>query len=94
VQKSTRQAERNKHLYLNTMIAINKKNQRQVNKAVKFLIAYNTNNDLRTLADDNFDLKNFILLNRKCEKNFDNYLKVCAELPKREVKQIEKSNLY
>jgi protein involved in sex pheromone biosynthesis len=76
------------------MEAINKKNQKDVNKAVKFLIAYNTANDKRNAAEDNDNAKEFKKFDKICETKFDNYLEVCGDLPKREVKQIENSNLY
>ena len=76
------------------MEAINKKNQKQVNKAVKFLRAYNIANDQRNTAEDNDNTKEFKKFDKICETKFDNYLEICADLPKREVQKIEKSNLY
>tara|TARA_R110000744_G_scaffold40521_1_gene91943 strand:- start:2190 stop:2426 length:237 start_codon:yes stop_codon:yes gene_type:complete len=77
-----------------TVSAITKKNQPTVNKATSWLIKYNTANDLRDLADGNDDTKAFSKHNRTCEKAFDKYLEYMEELPKREQKQIEKSELY
>lgn len=70
--------------------AINRKNQKYVNKAVKALIRYNEANDLRNNAEDSDDIKAFKKFDRICEKSFDAYLEACNYLPKREVSQIEK----
>lgn len=80
--------------------AINKKNQSMVNKAVKYLIKYNEANNLRDKASDNNekdydeDCKEWRKYNRQCEEMFDKYEQCIEELPSREVKQIEKSELY
>lgn len=76
------------------MKAINNKNQSKVNRAIKNLILHNQFNDLRTTAEDNEDLKAYKKYNNKAELYFDRYLDLISELPKREVKQIEKSDLY
>lgn len=70
--------------------ALNAKNQKLVNKASKLLIAYNSLNDLRNIADGNGDEKAYNKLDKQCENAFDRYLWACDELPKREVKNIEK----
>lgn len=75
------------------MEAIKKKHQKSVNKAVKFLTAYNTANDQRNNADDSGDTKMYKKYDKICEVKFNNYLEICASLPAREVKNIEK-NLY
>ena len=72
------------------IIAKNKKNQSQVNKAVKFLIRYNENNDLRNKADGLGDEKLCAKYDRICEVAYDNYLDAISELPKTEVNAIEK----
>ena len=72
------------------IIAKNKKNQSQVNKAVKFLIRYNENNDLRDKADGDGDEKLYNKFDRICEVAYDNYLEAISELPQTEIKAIEK----
>ena len=80
--------------------AINKKHQSMVNKAVKYLIKYNEANNLRDKASDNNekdydeDCKEWRKYDRRCESLFDKYSDCIEELPLREVKQIEKSELY
>ena len=74
-----------------TITAINKKNQRQVNKAVKFLVKYNELNDLRNIADGNGNEREYNKYDRQCGKAFDNYLEAICDLPKREITQIEKA---
>jgi predicted secreted Zn-dependent protease len=76
------------------MKSINKKHQKLFNKALKSLIAYNKCNDLRTIAEDTDNQKHANILDKKCEKYFDNYLEFCSELPKREVTKIEGSEFY
>lgn len=76
------------------IIAVNKKHQSSVNKAIKLLTKYNELNDKRNLADDTDDQKLYRSLNKQCETMFDRYLDVRNELPKREIAQIEKSELY
>ena len=77
-----------------TITAVNKKHQKQVNKAVKALINYNNLNDLRNLAYDECDDKLTERFDRKCEAAWDKYYDARFDLPKREVDQIEKSILY
>lgn len=72
------------------IIAKNKKNQSAVNKAVKFLIRYNENNDLRDKADGEGDEKLYAKFDRICEVAYDNYLDAISELPQTEIKAIEK----
>ena len=72
------------------IIAKNKKNQSQVNKAVKFLMRYNENNDLRDKADGDGDEKLYNKFDRICEVAYDNYLEAISELPQTEIKAIEK----
>ena len=68
--------------------AITRKNQAQVNKAVKYLVKYNELNDLRNIADGNGNEKEYNKLDTQCAKCFDNYLEAIDELPKREIAQI------
>jgi ribosome assembly protein YihI (activator of Der GTPase) len=77
-----------------TITAVNKKHQKQVNKAVKCLIAYNNLNDLRNLAYDDCNEKLVEKLDNKCAIAWDKYYDAKFDLPKREVDQIEKSDLY
>ena len=76
------------------LIAINKKYQAKVNRALIWLEKYDYYNDLRNYAEDNdqgFKIKQYA---RECEKAFDKYLSIVDELPKRERQQIEKSIHY
>lgn len=76
------------------MKAINKKHQAIVNRAVKWLEKYNEANNQRDIADGNGDEKLYRKYDRMCEKTWDKYEECTSELPKREVEQIEKSELY
>jgi len=76
------------------MKAINKKHQAMVNRAVKWLDKYNEANNQRDVADGNGDEKLYRRYDRMCEKYFDKYEECTSELPKREVEQIEKSEIY
>lgn len=76
------------------MKAINKKHQAMVNRAVKWLEKYNEANNQRDIADGNGDEKLYRKYDRMCEKTWDKYTECTSELPKREVEQIEKSELY
>lgn len=78
------------------MKAINKKHQSMVNKAVNWLIKYNQFNDQRNIVEGNFDCdsKEWRKINKKCEDSFNKYEDYASELPKREVEQIEKSEIY
>lgn len=73
-----------------TILAINKKHQVKVNRAVKTLLKYNTLNDLRNIADDNGEEKLYKKLDKNCLNTFDKYLDIVYELPKRERTRIEK----
>lgn len=72
------------------ILALNKKHQRTVNKAVKYLVKYNELNDLRNEADGNGDERAYNKLDRQCGRAFDQYLETICELPKREIVRIEK----
>lgn len=81
--------------------AIKSKNQSLVNKAVNYLIWYNTFNNQRDVISDNLeeyceeeDSKWWRIMNKKCEDSFDKYQECCEDLPQYEVKNIEKSELY
>ncbi len=81
--------------------AIKSKNQSAVNKAVNWLVKYNTFNTSRDFISDNLDeyceeedSKEWRKVNKKCEDSFDKYQEYCEELPQYEVKNIEKSELY
>lgn len=82
------------------MKAINPKNQKNLNKALSWLIKHNKYNDERTLLEDSSELEYvedstaWKRINKKCEDSFDKYLEYCDELPKGQVKLIEKSELY
>ena len=65
--------------------AIKSKNQGKVNRAVNWLLKYNTANDNEKMYDK---------YDKVCEKTFDKYLDAMWHLPKYEQKQIEKSKLY
>jgi hypothetical protein len=70
--------------------ALNKKHQKQVNKAYKYLEKYDQNNTLRGQADDQDDQKAYKKYDRICIDAFDKYLDALSELPKREADRIEK----
>lgn len=70
---------------------INPKNKSLVNRAVSNLIKYNEANRLRDIADGDGDEKAFRKLDRRCETLFDKYLSIVDELPKNQVKLIEKA---
>lgn len=81
--------------------AIKSKNQSLVNKAVNYLIWYNTFNNQRDVISDNLeeyceeeDSKWWRIMNKKCEDSFDKYQECCEDLPQYEVKNIEQSELY
>ena len=70
--------------------SLNAKNQKAVNKAVKYLDKYNSTSSARDRAYDKDEEKEGIKLDRKCENLFDQYLTACDELPKRERENLEK----
>jgi DNA-binding Xre family transcriptional regulator len=76
------------------LTSINKKHQKQVDKALRKLARYNSYNNLRDIADGEGDDKTYKQLNKLCEQLFDEYLDIISELPSREVKQIETSKYY
>ena len=85
---------------MNNIVAVKKKNQSLVNKAVTWLNKYHISNDARDLASNtnekDFDdeCKTWRKHNRLCEKQWDKYTEYLDELPKYEIKNIEKSELY
>lgn len=66
------------------------RNQKLVNKVLKYNNLYDVNNDARDLAYDNDDDKLVRKYNRLCEKYFELYLEFYNELPKYEQKNIDK----
>jgi len=79
---------------MSNMIALNKKHQAIVNKAVYWLIQHNEADRQRNIADSDGNEKNYKYWDKRCQKTFDKYEEYTSELPAREVKQIEKSELY
>ena len=76
------------------IVAINKKYQARVTRAVNWLIKHNSANDMRDIADNNDDVKMHNKYDRLCQKTWDKYEDNTSELPKRDVAQIENSVLY
>ena len=76
------------------LVAINEKHQAAVKKAVQNLMKYSHHNDLRDMYSDNGDDRNEAKQDKLCEKYFNKYLEIAAELPQREVENIEKSIYY
>jgi hypothetical protein len=74
--------------------AINQIHQSKVNRAVYWLEKYNFANDRRNDADGDGDEKMYRKYDRECENTFEKYEEYTSELPSREVKNIEKSELY
>tara|TARA_R110002020_G_scaffold313837_2_gene529064 strand:+ start:274 stop:561 length:288 start_codon:yes stop_codon:yes gene_type:complete len=87
-------------VYDETITAVNKKNQSLVNKATTWLNKYHTSNDARDLAydsnehDSEWECKTWKKYNRLCNHQWDVYTMYLDELPKYEIKNIEKSKLY
>ena len=76
------------------MEAINPKNQKQLDKALKYLKAHNAYDLQRNAAEDNEDFKSFQKFDRLCASTFDKYLGAIEDLPKNQIAAIEKSDLY
>jgi len=76
------------------MIAINKKNQSRVNKAIKSLTLHNKYNDLRDQADADDNMKDHKKYDRLCEKTYNDFLDHMWWLPKNQQQAIYKSELY
>jgi hypothetical protein len=76
--------------------ALNPKNQTLVNRAIAAHIRYNELNDLRNLAEDSENTKEYNKLDRMCAQVFDRYLDYTYQLPKGQQKAIETyiSNTY
>ena len=83
-------------VYDETITAVNKKNQSLVNKATTWLSKYHACNDARDMIDSMYgdDNKQWEKINAKCEHQWDVYTMYLDELPKYEIKNIEKSKLY
>ena len=58
---------------MSKIIALNKKHQAKVNKAVYWLIKYNTANDMRNDADGDCNEKMYTKYDNMCQKTFDKY---------------------
>jgi hypothetical protein len=76
------------------IVALNKKHQVRVTRAVNWLIKHNSANLMRDIADNNDDEKMLKKYDRLCQTTWDKYEDNTSELPKREVAQIENSELY
>ncbi len=76
------------------MEAINPKNQKRLDKALKYLKAHNAYDLQRNAAEDNDDAKAFQKFDRLCASTFDKYLQAIVYLPQNQVTAIEKSDLY
>jgi hypothetical protein len=81
------------------MKAVNKKHQVRVTRAVNWLMKHNEFNSKRDHIENNleceeYESKEWRQINKKCEDSWDKYQDYTSELPKREVEQIEKSELY
>lgn len=74
---------------MKTIQAINPKNQTTVNRCVKALARYELLNDLRNLAEDSGNEREYRKYNRLCEQVFDRYLDYLYSLPKYQQKAIE-----
>jgi len=72
----------------------NKANLKHVKSAVNWLIKHNESDRLRNIADGKGDERAYNKHDKQCQKTFDKYLEYCEELPKYQIKQIEKSILY
>ena len=78
----------------NTLQAKNKKHQGKFNKALSWLIKYNSFNDLRNIAEGDGNEKEYNRFDKKCENSYDKFLDYMEELPKYEQNKIYKSELY
>jgi hypothetical protein len=72
----------------------NKANLKHVKSAVNWLIKHNEADRLRNIADGDGDERAYNKYDKQCQKTFDKYLEYSEELPKYQIKQIEKSILY
>ena len=70
--------------------AINPKNQKLVNKAIRHNYNYDVANSLRDVASDNDDMKSYKKYDAICVREFDKYIEIMSELPKGQQKEIEK----
>lgn len=78
------------------MIAKTKSNQKNLNAALAWLKKYYNFNCEREALDGAIEEDSTLYkkVNRNCEKAWDKYEDYCTELPKYEVKRIEKSKYY
>jgi hypothetical protein len=74
---------------MNTIKAINPKNQTTVNRCLKALNRYYVLNDLRNLAEDSENISDYKKYDRLCQKVFDRYLDYLYSLPKNQQRTIE-----
>jgi hypothetical protein len=74
---------------MNTIKAINPKNQTTVNRCLKALNRYYVLNDLRNLAEDSENEREYKKYDRLCQKVFDRYLDYLYSLPKNQQRAIE-----
>ena len=83
-------------VYDETITAVNKKNQSLVNKATTWLSKYHSCNDARDIISNLIgeEGREWDKINDKCESIWDKYEEYLDELPKYEIKNIEKSELY
>ena len=72
----------------------NKANIKHTKSAVNWLIKHNEADMMRSIADGEGDHRAYNKHDKQCEKTFDKYLEYCEELPKYQIKLIEKSILY
>jgi hypothetical protein len=72
----------------------NKANLKHVKSAVNWLIKHNEADRLRNIADGDGNNRAYKKHDKQCQKTFDKYLEYSEELPKYQIKQIEKSILY
>lgn len=84
---------------MNIPSAVKSKNKSLVNRAYTWLIKHNTYNNERDIIENNLecypdDSVQWRRINKKCEDSFDKFECILEELPKYEVKAIEKSELY
>jgi len=81
------------------MIAINKKHQSNVNKALSWINKYDDYNDQRDEIENAQEnswsyTTEWNRINKKCETAYDKYLDYCSLLPKQEIKGVDKASRY
>jgi hypothetical protein len=73
---------------MKTIQAINPKYQVTVNRCVRALLRYMQLNDLRNLAEDSGNEREYKKYDRLCQKVFDRYLDYLYSLPKNQQRAI------